>query len=135
MLQTNFAFWDIFMLLRQRCCWVFKSGWASSNVVGIICPLVVIGLTELSNSGPPSSAQRHHWFCTAVCWQIRIRFVTSKNETMNYPIHKFKVQQNVFETVMRPCLSKKSRSDFRMQCYCFPQQFTEKMQDRKSNLA
>ena len=22
----------------QRCCWVFKSGWASRNVVGIICP-------------------------------------------------------------------------------------------------
>ena len=22
----------------QRCRWVFKSGWASSNVVGIICP-------------------------------------------------------------------------------------------------
>ena len=35
----------------QRCRWVFKSGWASSNVVGIICPLVVIGLTELPNSG------------------------------------------------------------------------------------
>ena len=33
------------------------------------------------------------------------------------------------------CLSKKSRSYFEMQCYCFPQQFTEKMQDRKSNLA
>ena len=34
----------------QSCRWVFKSGWASSNVVGIICPLVVIGLTELTNS-------------------------------------------------------------------------------------
>ena len=27
-----------------------KSGWASSNVVGIICPLVRIGLTKLPNS-------------------------------------------------------------------------------------
>jgi hypothetical protein len=35
----------------QRCRWVFKSGWASSNVVGIICPLVLIGLIELPNSG------------------------------------------------------------------------------------
>ena len=35
----------------QRCRWDFKSGWASSNVVGIICPLVIIGLTELPNSG------------------------------------------------------------------------------------
>ena len=35
----------------QRCRWVFKSGWASSDVVGIICPLVLIGLTEPLNSG------------------------------------------------------------------------------------
>ena len=39
--------------VKQRCRWVFKSGWASSNVVGIMAsaPLVVIGLTELPNSG------------------------------------------------------------------------------------
>ena len=36
---------------QQRCRLVLKSRWASSNVVGIICPLVVIGLTELPNSG------------------------------------------------------------------------------------
>ena len=36
----------------------FKSGLASSNVVGKICPLVVIGLTELLNSGwAPHPAQ------------------------------------------------------------------------------
>ena len=27
-----------FVGILQRCRWVFKSGWASSNVVGIICP-------------------------------------------------------------------------------------------------
>ena len=37
--------------MTQRCRLDFKSGWASSNVVGIICPPVVIGLTELPNSG------------------------------------------------------------------------------------
>ena len=42
------SFWLV--SYSQRCQWVFKSGWASSNVVGIICPLVVIGLTELPNS-------------------------------------------------------------------------------------
>ena len=35
----------------QRCRQIFKSGWASSNAVGIICRLVVIGLTKLPNSG------------------------------------------------------------------------------------
>ena len=47
------SFWLV--SYSQRCQWVFKSGWASSNVVGIICPLVVIGLTELPNSHPPAS--------------------------------------------------------------------------------
>ena len=28
-----------------------RRGWASSNAVGIICPLVAIGLNELPNSG------------------------------------------------------------------------------------
>ena len=36
----------------QRCRWVFESGWASSNVVDIICPLVLIGLTELPKAHP-----------------------------------------------------------------------------------
>ena len=31
----------VLLVKFQRCCWVFKSGWASSNVVGIIWPLVV----------------------------------------------------------------------------------------------
>ena len=44
----------------QRCRWNFKSGWASSNVVGIICPLVVIGLTELPNSGWAKEAHPAH---------------------------------------------------------------------------
>ena len=44
-----FFFW--FEVRTQRCHWVFKSGWTSSNVVGIICPMVVIELTELQNSG------------------------------------------------------------------------------------
>ena len=36
---------------KQRCRQVLKSGQASTNVVGIICPLVRIGLTELPDSG------------------------------------------------------------------------------------
>ena len=35
----------------QICRKVSESGWASSNVVGIICPLLGVGLTELPNSG------------------------------------------------------------------------------------
>ena len=44
----NYGFFDKIVFLTdpylsllstvQRCPWVFKSGWASSNVVGIICP-------------------------------------------------------------------------------------------------
>ena len=50
-LKKNLGIAKIYVIL-QRCHWVFKSGWATSNVVGIICPpLVVIGLTELPNSG------------------------------------------------------------------------------------
>ena len=44
--------------LKQRCRWIFKSGWASSDVVGIICPLVVIGLTELPIPGGPTLPTR-----------------------------------------------------------------------------
>ena len=37
--------------MNQRCRWVFKSGWSSSNTVGIIGPLLVgIGLSETPNS-------------------------------------------------------------------------------------
>ena len=44
---------------KQRRCWVFKSRCASSDVVGIICPLPLdeIGLTELPKSG---WANAHH---------------------------------------------------------------------------
>ena len=38
---------DVFWLLYAEIPLGFQSGWASSNVVGIICPLVVVGLTEL----------------------------------------------------------------------------------------
>ena len=51
-------------MYSQRCRWVFKSGWASSSVVGIICPLVIIWLTELPKSGwakaHPATRQLHH---------------------------------------------------------------------------
>ena len=35
----------------ENACQVFKPGWAISNVVDIICPLVGIRLTGLPNSG------------------------------------------------------------------------------------
>ena len=47
--------------LRRRT--VKKSGGGGSNVVGIICPLVTIGLTDLSKTGggalPPTPLLRH----------------------------------------------------------------------------
>ena len=36
-LKKNLGIAKIYVIL-QRCHWVFKSGWATSNVVGIICP-------------------------------------------------------------------------------------------------
>ena len=45
--DNSFSKWVL-----QRCHYVFKSGWATSNVVGIICPLVGIGLTDLPNIRP-----------------------------------------------------------------------------------
>ena len=39
--QHSTARWDINIITSQRCRQVFKSGWVSSNVVGIICPPMV----------------------------------------------------------------------------------------------
>ena len=47
--EANLAFGTA-QLSQQRYRWVFKSGWATSNVVGIICPPGCIGLTQLPNS-------------------------------------------------------------------------------------
>ena len=52
-LLQRLLWWINQFLISQRCRWVFKSGCASSNVVGIIClPLVGIGFTELPNAHP-----------------------------------------------------------------------------------
>ena len=52
-LLQRLLWWINQFLISQRCRQVFKSGCASSNVVGIIClPLVGIGLTELPNAHP-----------------------------------------------------------------------------------
>ena len=51
----------------QRCQWAFKSGWASSNVVGIICPLIVIGLTELPNSRWAEAHPAHPLATSLLC--------------------------------------------------------------------
>ena len=36
--MTSDVFWAFLTSLPQRCCLLFKSGWASSNVMCIICP-------------------------------------------------------------------------------------------------
>ena len=57
MQNQNNPFYVLYQMVQyagfyQSCRWVFKSGWASISVVGIICPPpVVIGLPELPNSG------------------------------------------------------------------------------------
>ena len=57
----------------QRCRWVFKSGWASSNMVGLICPLVVvIGLTELSNSGWAKASPAQPLAVSLHCYHLSV---------------------------------------------------------------
>ena len=57
-----------FHSMIAECRWVFNSGWASSKLVGKICPLVLIGLTELPNSGWAKANPAHslaaslHWY-------------------------------------------------------------------------
>ena len=68
--------YTFFKVLSQSCRWDFKSGWARSNVVGIICPLVLIGLTELPNSRWAKAHRAHplaaalKWSYTFI-WQVR----------------------------------------------------------------
>ena len=83
---TGYVIKNVFIMM-QRCRWVFKPGWASSNVVGIICPLVVIGLTELPNSG----------------WACRLKptlpiTVMSRSQLTVGPFMVSKIQQTNFET-------------------------------------
>ena len=64
-----------FFKYSQRCRWVFKSRWASSNVVGIICLLAVIGLIELPNFGWAKAHTAHLLAAslvhTAKYWQAK----------------------------------------------------------------
>ena len=65
----------------QRCRWAFKSGWASSNVVGIIYPLIVIGLTELPNSKWAKAHPAHpleaalHKYVPLTCLLVMVSWV------------------------------------------------------------
>ena len=74
---------------KQRCRWDFKSGWASSNVVGTICLLVVIWLTELPNSGWAKAHPAHSlaallcpvwdpefYSCARLCMHQTLNFIT-----------------------------------------------------------
>ena len=63
---------NVTTFILQRCRWVFKYGWASSNVVGIICPLVEIGLTEPSNSGWAKAHLAHPLTTSLNCTYVRV---------------------------------------------------------------
>ena len=78
----------------HKCRLVFKSGRASSNVVGIICPLNVIGLTELSNSGWGKAHPAHPLAASLLCplkmtpknwWQIQLDLgLTSASDQFSF---------------------------------------------------